>query len=185
MWLLRLTIIVGTLYFAYGFIMKLIIHDLSEQFLHVLPESNDRLTIFSAVPAVKPCLGCFGCWIKSPGKCVIKDRGQQAVSLLANHSEVVFISRLIFGCLSPDIKSVLDRSIGFLLPFFKVRGGKMRHKFRYTHRLIFKYLFYDSKGRDFEMDVAKRLIADNSNNLPIKEFHIGFFDTPNDLKNAI
>jgi multimeric flavodoxin WrbA len=126
--------------------MKLVIHDLSEQFLCILPKCGDEATVFSAVPPVKPCRGCFGCWIKSPGKCVIEDRGQQMVELLANHSEIVFISRLVFGSLSPDIKSVLDRSIGFLLPFFKVKDGKMRHKYRYDHKLIFRYLFYDSKG---------------------------------------
>jgi hypothetical protein len=35
------------------------------------------------------------------------------------------------------------------------------------------------------MDIAKRLIADNSKNFPIKEFRVSFFDTPNDLENAI
>jgi hypothetical protein len=164
--------------------MKLIIHDLSGQFEKGLP-TDDNVTVFSAVPSIKPCLGCFGCWIKTPGRCVINGRGQQIVGLWAAHDEIIFISRLVFGSLSPDVKSVFDRSLGFLLPFFKVKDGKMRHKYRYNNKLIMKYLFYDAKDRDFEIEVAKRLIADNAKNFPVKEFHIAFFDTPNDLLAAL
>ena len=53
---------------------RLIIYDLDEVNEKKLINICKDDMIFSANPMLKHCIGCFGCWINTPGKCVIKDR---------------------------------------------------------------------------------------------------------------
>jgi multimeric flavodoxin WrbA len=79
-----------------------------------------------------PCMGCFGCWIKKPGKCVIPD-GMDAVNAATMKSEVViYLSPVIFGQFSANIKNAIDRWLPNMLPFFITRkDGSMIHPRRY------------------------------------------------------
>jgi len=64
------------------------------------------------------CMGCFGCWIKKPGECVI--------------NVVIYLSPIIFGQFSPNIKNIIDRSLPNMLPFFETRpDGSTMHPPRY------------------------------------------------------
>ena len=86
-----------------------------------------RYTVFQASQTIKPCVGCFGCWVKTPGKCVIKDSDSDFATTIPYVQEVIVISRLVFGSLSPNIKAIFERSIGFVLPFFCNINGEMHH----------------------------------------------------------
>ena len=43
------------------------------------------------------CAGCFGCWTKTPGKCVIRDDPASIYPLIAQSDTVLYISRLAYG----------------------------------------------------------------------------------------
>ena len=43
------------------------------------------------------CMGCFGCWIKKPGECVIDDRMAQINRSVMNSDTVIYLSPIIFG----------------------------------------------------------------------------------------
>ena len=125
---------------------RLILHDLpKEQAEKFLPPASDETTIFSATPRIHHCLGCFGCWVKTPGRCVVGDRGAGFAGLLAAHDEFATVSRNAFGWLSSEIKAFVDRSIGYILPFFVVREGETHHAPRYESRCALKYIFYGPK----------------------------------------
>jgi multimeric flavodoxin WrbA len=152
--------------------------------LHDLPPSDadDFLpragfTIFAASPAVHCCVGCFGCWLKTPGRCVIRDRGSDFMTLFTSHDEVIFLSRMVFGGLSPDIKAVLDRSISFLLPFFRIVNGEMHHTLRFEKMPDLKYVFYGDDITDDEMATAKKLAGANAVNLGTKNYSVQFYRT--------
>jgi multimeric flavodoxin WrbA len=54
--------------------MNIIIHDLRDFNEKVLLGRNQKNTvIISDNGKMLPCVCCFGCWIKTPGECVIKD----------------------------------------------------------------------------------------------------------------
>ena len=54
--------------------MKLIIHDLSnEDFSSISKNIRGDNIVISKCKGINRCIGCFGCWIKTPGECVIKD----------------------------------------------------------------------------------------------------------------
>lgn len=107
--------------------MKTIIHDFdSAVFEELFPEtaqltrlgtSEPPAVILSPMYPARPCIGCFGCWIKTPGSCVLPDSYQEMGKLLSRTSELILISRCCYGGYSPYVKNVLDRSIGYLQPF--------------------------------------------------------------------
>ncbi len=53
--------------------MKVIIHDLGDEITDTLEKSNTHSIIFQADHLYAPCRGCFQCWLKNPGFCVMKD----------------------------------------------------------------------------------------------------------------
>ena len=81
---------------------------------------------------IRPCIGCFNCWMKTPGLCVMTDDCANKVAGEEIRSNVViFLSKITYGSYSYDIKSFLDRSIGNISPFFEIVNGEMHHKMRY------------------------------------------------------
>lgn len=79
------------------------------------------------------CMGCFGCWIKKPGECVIKDQMAQINEKCMNSDVVVYISPVVFGQFSANIKNAIDRWLPNMLPFFTTRpDGSTIHPARYS-----------------------------------------------------
>lgn len=87
---------------------------------------------------ISPCLGCFGCWVKTPGVCVIQDAGRDVARAVIRSDLAVFLTPVTFGGYSSDLKKVLDRFIGLVSPFFTRVKGEIHHKQRYPRhpRLI-------------------------------------------------
>ena len=56
--------------------MNVLLHDLSlenaNNYLSINDKSSLQIVCMSDKPPVK-CVGCFGCWIKNPGECIMKD----------------------------------------------------------------------------------------------------------------
>jgi hypothetical protein len=158
---------------------KLILHDLPAEVAHrLLPQESQGYTLYSASPAVRHCVGCFGCWVKTPGVCVIKDRGSDFALLMSQHSDLIVLSRLVFGGLSPDVKAIIDRSIGFILPFFRIVNGEAHHAMRYEKSPNLHYILYGSNIRDAEKETAQRLVAANALNFGAARHSIGFYASP-------
>ena len=120
--------------------MKVIIHDLGSGYDAVLKEKCDRLV--TADGRYAPCRGCFGCWTKHPAECSMKDSLQQVCRVIGQADELVIITRNLYGEYSPEVKNVLDRSIGSSTPFSTYRGGQMHHTLRYGKHDLWKVLVY-------------------------------------------
>ena len=162
---------------------QLILHDLPQaEAREILPAASADVTIFSALPMAKSCIGCFGCWTKNPGACVIKDRATEFPVLMATHQELIVISRMVFGSLSPEIKGVLDRSIGFILPYFRIVGGEMHHVQRYGQAPKLTYAFYGPGISRQEEETAKRLVAANGINFDSRACSAAFFNDRESLR---
>ncbi|MBR6478200.1 MAG: flavodoxin family protein [Lachnospiraceae bacterium] len=121
--------------------MNLVIHDLTEEEWSKVASKYDGWKVISDNHTIKPCIGCFGCWVKSPGECVIKDGYDQMGALIHHADEVVVISRYTYGGLSSFVKNVFDRSIGWVSPYFEVYEGEMHHKKRYPEDKPMSFIF--------------------------------------------
>lgn len=158
--------------------MKLIITD-----LEVLPCRVDgEYNLIGPGRAVRHCVGCFGCWIKTPGVCVIHDGYELTGRDLSKCSELVIVSRCVYGSASPFVKNVLDRAISYIHPYFAVRGGEMHHKRRYDNKLSVSAYFYGPDITAAERATAERLIQANAVNYDGSAGPVRFFHSPEELE---
>lgn len=136
-------------------IQTFILHDLKEN--SGGPPSPDTVVLNADINLAN-CKGCFRCWLKTPGSCVIHDGLEHTGKILASSNRVFIISRILYGGFSQEIKCILDRSIGGLLPFFSFRSGKMRHAPRYKTQAEFFVTFYKcSQMNRQEKELAEKI----------------------------
>jgi multimeric flavodoxin WrbA len=79
---------------------------------------------------IKPCIGCFNCWLKTPGKCLQEDDMKGLLDLLREADVIVFATPLYVCGMTAQMKTMLDRFIPLALPFIEVRDGQCTHPFR-------------------------------------------------------
>lgn len=87
-----------------------------------------------ATMTIRPCLGCFGCWLKTPGRCVIRDDGDRMIGDLAGAELLALLTPITFGGYGYDLKKAMDRCIPIVMPFMKTRDGETHHPHRYPVR---------------------------------------------------
>jgi len=80
---------------------------------------------------IRHCVGCFGCWVKTPGQCMIDDPARDLASEFARSDVVAMLTPVTFGGYSYQLKKALDRMICLISPFFQVIRGEVHHKARY------------------------------------------------------
>jgi multimeric flavodoxin WrbA len=77
------------------------------------------------------CTGCFGCWVQTPGKCMINDAARDIAPAVMQSDMVVYLTPITFGGYSSELKKALDRMICLVTPFFTKIDGEVHHKPRY------------------------------------------------------
>ncbi len=163
--------------------MNVFIHDLAHQDDvqgFISPDSTWH--VISEQDAFSSCKGCFDCWVKTPGTCIIKD-GYESLGQMMGQSEIIrIVSRCLYGSESPFVKSVLDRSISFVLPLFTIRKGRMRHRMRYKNTPTLHVLFYGVSSKSAEANTARRLVEAQARNLMIHSVEVAFYETLAALK---
>ncbi|WMJ88155.1 flavodoxin family protein [Anaerocolumna sp. MB42-C2] len=156
--------------------MKLVIHDLeSQDFEKFFPNISNEVTVISPNAPIHNCIGCFGCWVKTPGACIIRDSYGDMGVLLSKSEEVIIISKCRYGCYSPFIKNILDRSISYIHPYFTLRNNEMHHKSRYNNRLNLTVYFYGPDITSSEQKTAEKLVTGNGINLNTHKSTVRFF----------
>lgn len=116
------------------------------------------------------CRGCFNCWVKTPGQCIIKDDSQEIVQKIVNTDLLIYLTPITFGGYSYHLKKVLDRSISIIMPFFRKVEGEVHHKMRYE-----QYPYLLGVGINYSSDqnnvqLFDKLIERNSLNFEVRGF---------------
>ena len=125
---------------------------------------------------VNHCNGCFGCFFKDPGRCILNDECKDQGQKIGHCEEIILISRLTFGGYSRIAKKRFDRSLPFVHGDFHIFHGQMHHKGRYENDPTLKVYFY-GPGTDNEKENAKILVERNSYNLALNKYETYFCDT--------
>ena len=143
--------------------MKVIITDI-ENFDLPVAEDVQIVSPDTGKGSIKNCIGCFGCWHKTPGECVIHDGYERTGARLGHCDQLFFVSECVYGSLSPFCKMVLDRSISYVHPNFVTRRGEMHHKRRYDNVITVTVHFYGADITEEEKETAKKLMQANADN---------------------
>lgn len=138
--------------------MKLLIHDLNQSEWNKVAADYEGWTVISDDGSISPCVGCFGCWIKDPGVCVIKDGYEKMGALFHKAEEVVIMSRYTYGGFSSFVKNVMDRSIGYILPLFEIYKGEMHHKKRYDESKPITFIIRGEGLTEEDKEKARKYI---------------------------
>lgn len=90
---------------------------------------------------ITPCLGCWNCWLKTPGQCVIKDQMAESYSDYVNSDTVILLMDTAQGFISHQAKAFLDRTIPHYHPYIEIVDGECHHVARYQRYpdLVFYY----------------------------------------------
>ena len=99
---------------------------------------------------VKPCLGCFSCWNKTPGQCCIRDDMQTVLEKQLWADLILWSFPLYYFSVPGSLKTLIDRQLPMVLPFMNdaESGG---HPSRYDmsgkrHVVISTCGFHTAKG---------------------------------------
>lgn len=79
----------------------------------------------------KDCIGCWSCWLKTPGRCIHKDLDWFYQAYL-EADEVIVFSKVSQGFVSGHLKTLIDRMIPLFLPYITYKTGESMHVPRYA-----------------------------------------------------
>ena len=162
--------------------MNVLIHDREQSSDDdIMKMTHDETIIISDNGKIQPCICCYGCWLKTPGQCVINDGYNNMGALLSKCNQLIVISRCIYGAYSPFVKNVIDRTVcPYLLPYFKTKKGGTHHPKRYVNNITLSVHFYGEMS-DSEKETARKLVTANKNNL-YKNSSVSFYKSFDEIK---
>ncbi len=126
---------------------------LSEAFLEGLSQGA-QLTVRQAELSgleIKPCLGCFSCWNKTPGSCCLQDDMKDLIADLLWADVIVWSFPLYYFGVPGPLKNFIDRQLPMVLPFMTGDSESGGHPSRFDmsakrHVLISTCGFYTAEG---------------------------------------
>ncbi|WWU66094.1 NAD(P)H-dependent oxidoreductase [Clostridium baratii] len=148
---------------------------------------NDYNTDFIYLDKInlKGCLGCFKCWTKTPGECIIKDDNEIKNRLFIEADYAIFVSKISYGMYSASFKVALDRIIPNISPFFKIINGEMHHRKRYNKDFKILTIGYSSNLLIDEKKTFEEIVKRNMINLHSKKNGVLVLESFNDLGKKI
>ncbi|MEE0845366.1 MAG: hypothetical protein U0L71_04155 [Eggerthellaceae bacterium] len=150
--------------------MKLILTD-----RHLdLPQLQDDVRMVNIAEAkIANCVGCFGCWTKTPGKCVIRDDAVNVYPLIAKSDEVVYVSKVKFGGYDTPMKTMLERAIPVQQAFIRLVNGETHHVQRAVVPKRATIVGYGALS-DREKDLFCKLVDRNAHNMSFEQHRVLF-----------
>ncbi|KPA17686.1 nadph-dependent fmn reductase [Candidatus Magnetomorum sp. HK-1] len=134
------------------------------------------------------CIGCFGCWIKTPGVCIIHDDAQKIHKEIMQSDSVVLVTPVSFGGYSSQLKKIIDRLIPNILPHFNYYHDEIHHIPRYLHYPKLIAIGIQDNSDNHETNTFKLLVGRNAMNLKFPDYSVEVVsnkDSLNTIRNQI
>lgn len=156
---------------------------LSDRPLNIKIKNDDIKFVDLSSLKIANCVGCFGCWTKTPGKCVIRDDAVKVYPYIAKSDTLLYISRLKYGGYDTVMKTMLERAIPVQQAFIHLVDGETHHVQREVVPKKATIIAYGAVG-DEEMNVFKKLIARNAYNMNFENYRV-IFTTESQLEKIV
>ena len=104
---------------------------MTEAFLKGLNRENKHeVTVINVIEKnIAPCRGCFGCWEKGDGHCVIEDDQNGILDLYVRSDLVIWSFPLYCYAMPSHLKAVLDRTIPLVrMRMVQEADGSVHHE---------------------------------------------------------
>jgi hypothetical protein len=104
---------------------------------------DEQLNCKTLNPAeIKACIGCWSCWVKTPGMCICKDALAETCPDYVNADKVILLMDTAQGFINHSSKAFIDRTIPHYHPYIEIVDGECHHKARYE-RYPELHFYYD------------------------------------------
>ena len=151
--------------------MNLLVSDIS---LHQpLPQGGENRYIDLNRLNISNCIGCFGCWVKTPGKCVIRDDAAGVYPLIAESKKLLYVSRIWCGSYDTPMKALLERSIPIQQAFLRLYQGETHHVQRKVAEKDAVIVAYGCSSEE-ERALFRRVVERNASNMLFRSWNIRF-----------
>ena len=134
---------------------------------------QDAAAVDLSALRIANCVGCFGCWTKTPGRCVIRDDAARVYPLIARSEQVLYVSRVKYGSYAPVMKTMLERAIPIQQAFIRIHHGETHHIQRAVAEKDAVILAYGDTG-DEERELFRLLVARNAHNMLFRSWSVRF-----------
>ena len=124
---------------------------------------------------IRNCVGCFGCWTKTPGRCVIRDDAVKVYPLIAQSDKLLYVSRVKYGGYDTIMKTMLERAIPVQQAFIRLLDGETHHVQRSVVPKRATIVAYGVQDEE-EKSLFRRLVARNAKNMSFQSYDIHFTD---------
>ena len=119
------------------------------------------------------CVGCFGCWVKTPGRCVIRDDAVKVYPLIARSERLIYVTKVELGSYGTVMKTMLERSIPVQQAFIRLLDGETHHVQRKVAPKTAVIIGYGDISPK-EQEIFRALVERNAKNMSFKSYRIIF-----------
>lgn len=99
-----------------------------EGFSEVTPDTEAEIIHVNKLD-IKPCLGCFSCWTKTPGQCVINDDMRELFRKIEKADVLIESFPLYFFGIPSGFKAVVDRCLPLMKTYLGTEDKDGRSSF--------------------------------------------------------
>ncbi|ONI47463.1 hypothetical protein AN644_05240 [Candidatus Epulonipiscium fishelsonii] len=140
---------------------------------------SDDITFFDLSSLrIKNCNGCYDCWVRTPGKCVIRDDAVKIYPEIAKSDKLMYISKVKYGSYDTVMKTMLERALPIQQAFIRLVDGECHH---YQRDVAMKNAIIIAYGKISTEDkkLFEQLVNRNSYNMNFSKYKIIFTSEEN------
>ncbi len=118
-------------------------------FLSGFPEGTEIRQVDVYRSDIRPCRGCFSCWGKNEGHCVIDDDMQAIYGWIRESDTIIFSFPLYFFGMPSQMKALTDRCLPLMIPYdgdFTTDENASFHEFRKSETGEKRFVIISSCG---------------------------------------